>query len=339
MRPRVLTYLICILGLGFYKLEAQDIQFSQFYASPIYLNPAFAGNTIQDRFALNYRNQWSAIPGGFNSFNFSYDHNFQSSSGLGFLAVKDVAGSSKLSFTSFGLNYSYNYIIRRNLAIRFGLGAEYAQRSIDASKLIFPTQVNQDNPVAPNYTFKSQPYLDFSTGSIIYSWNFWAGVAIKHLTQPTQNVSGVASGVYSVPMLISVHGGYLIPIKKSSKRKIISSITPLVHYKMQLKWDQLDLGSYYTHKQAVFGIWYRGLPFIKKNPDENQPKQYVNQDAIVLMLGLHKRDLRIGYSYDITISQLRGNTAGSHEISIIYEMAPKRKRLSYRKFLVPCAKF
>lgn len=341
MQKKSILYIIYIVCIFCNKraVFAQDIQFSQFYASPIYLNPAFAGNTIQDRFAINYRNQWAAIPGGFNSFNFSYDHNFDGKNGLGLIAVKDVAGSTKLSFTSLGLHYSFNYIIKRNLAMRLGLGGEYAQRSIDVNKLIFPSQLNGTNSSVPAYSFNSEPYTDFSAGAIIYSGQFWAGFAIKHLTQPTQQVSGITSALYAVPRLYSMHGGYQIPIKKTSKRKVVTSVTPIVHYKSQLKWDQVDVGAFYQHKQLALGTWYRGIPFLKRNPDENQPKHYINQDAVVLLVGLYTRDFRIGYSYDITISQLRGNTAGSHEISLIYEWAPKRKKMSYRRFLVPCAKF
>lgn len=331
--------LVSLIGLVFTKVKAQEVQFSQFYASPIYLNPAFAGNTIQDRFSMHYRNQWAGIPGGFNSFDFSYDHNFDARNGLGFIAVRDVAGSTKLSYTSVGLNYSYNIIIHRNLAARVGLGADYAQRSIDVSKLIFPSQLTNSSAQVPVPVFDAKPYLDFSSGAILYSWNFWMGFAVKHLNQPVQNIRGNTDNLYQIPLLYSGHMGYQIPIKKSSKRKIISAVTPVVHYKSQLKWDQLDVGAYYTYKILALGSWYRGIPLLKENPIENSPTPHVNQDALVFLLGLYQRDFRLGYSYDITVSKLRGSTQGSHEISLVYEWAPKKKKLSYRRFLVPCAKF
>ena len=53
----------------------QDPQFSQFYSTPLYLNPAFTGNTIQGRVGGNYRKQWQGIPGAFTSYTFFYDHN------------------------------------------------------------------------------------------------------------------------------------------------------------------------------------------------------------------------------------------------------------------------
>jgi len=71
-----IVIVLALLSSG--KLLAQDAQFSQFYAAPLIINPALTGNTIQDRFSLNYRNQWPAVPNSkaFTTYAFSYEHNF-----------------------------------------------------------------------------------------------------------------------------------------------------------------------------------------------------------------------------------------------------------------------
>ncbi|MDX1653203.1 MAG: type IX secretion system membrane protein PorP/SprF, partial [Brumimicrobium sp.] len=75
------------------KANAQDPQFSQFYANPIYLNPAFAGSHGCPRFALNYRNQWPALSGTFVTFSASYDQYFTNiSGGFGVIATHDQQG-------------------------------------------------------------------------------------------------------------------------------------------------------------------------------------------------------------------------------------------------------
>ena len=61
--------MLCILG----QVTAQDPHFTQFYAAPTYLSPAFAGTTIQNRFALQFRDQWPSIPGAFVSYNLAAD--------------------------------------------------------------------------------------------------------------------------------------------------------------------------------------------------------------------------------------------------------------------------
>ena len=57
---------------------AQDPEFTQFYAAPLYLNPAFAGTARCPRIAMNYRNQWPALSGTFITEAFSYDQNIES---------------------------------------------------------------------------------------------------------------------------------------------------------------------------------------------------------------------------------------------------------------------
>src|SRR5690554_7910039 len=75
------------------KAYAQDPQFSQFYANPIYLNPAFAGSHGCPRFAVNYRNQWPALSGTFVTYSASYDQYFKSiAGGVGVIATHDQQG-------------------------------------------------------------------------------------------------------------------------------------------------------------------------------------------------------------------------------------------------------
>ena len=104
--------IIFVMGLLFFAIESsgQDMQFTQFNAAPLYLNPAFAGATIEHRFATNYRNQWSGIPGHFVNSTFAYDHNLSEfNSGLGLVFARERAGTGALGSTEMGLLYSYHF--------------------------------------------------------------------------------------------------------------------------------------------------------------------------------------------------------------------------------------
>ena len=85
---------------------SQDPQFSQFYANPLYLNPAFAGSARCARFNLNYRNQWPAISGNFVTYSASYDqHLYPLQGGIGAIMYLDRAGNGTLQtawFASLG---------------------------------------------------------------------------------------------------------------------------------------------------------------------------------------------------------------------------------------------
>src|SRR5690348_3409463 len=82
--------------------KAQDPEFSQYYAAPLYLNPAFAGTTTDHRFMSNYRNQWPNVAMGYQTYSLSYDYNlYQYHSGVGFMATTDKAGTAGMRSTEF----------------------------------------------------------------------------------------------------------------------------------------------------------------------------------------------------------------------------------------------
>ena len=107
--------ILCMLSF-FVEGQSQDMQFTQFNAAPLYLNPGFTGATIEHRFATNYRNQWTAIPGHFINYTFAYDYNLSEfNSGIGLLFAKEKAGTGSLGSTEIGLLYSYHLQIDKKI--------------------------------------------------------------------------------------------------------------------------------------------------------------------------------------------------------------------------------
>lgn len=316
---------------------AQDPQFSQFYSAPIFLNPGFAGNTVQGRAVLNYRNQWPAMPGKFVSYAASFDYNFDElNSGLALAFQQDRAGSASLRYTNVALQYSYTLRVSRKLAFKPGINFSYTMRDVNQQDLLFGDQIIYNNPVsASTNSFDTEPirYPDLAIGGIAYMRDWWAGIAFHHVNRPNQSL---LDQEVRLPMRFSMHGGYNYVLKQNAKKKEISSITGVLHYKAQGKWDQFDIGAYYRFKIVTAGLYYRGLPGVKRNGYE-QP----NHDAITALLGFKYSEIAFGYSYDLTISKLITNSGGSHEISLIWEFASERKKRKRRRtrFLIPCAKF
>ncbi|HRE96128.1 MAG TPA: PorP/SprF family type IX secretion system membrane protein, partial [Flavobacteriales bacterium] len=86
--------------------KAQDPEFTQFFANPLYLNPAFAGSKRCPRINLNYRNQWPALSGTFVTTSASYDQHVESIyGGLGLLVTNDKAGEGTLNTTTINAMY------------------------------------------------------------------------------------------------------------------------------------------------------------------------------------------------------------------------------------------
>ena len=139
------------------------------------------------------------------------------------------------------------------------------------------------------------------------------GAAVKHLNRPNISLIG---GLEPLPMHINVHGGYryIIEARGNSKSQLKKYVATSFNYKHQLKYDQFDVGLYYFHMPINIGLWYRGIPF------KNLAPGYVNNESIALLVGFEipKRNLRVGYSYDMTISSLGiNNTTGAHEVSLL----------------------
>lgn len=327
-----ITYLfLCIASL----IKAQDPQLTQFYAAPQYLNPAFTGLTTEHRFSANYRNQWPGINKTYQTLFAAYDYNISNiNSGVGIFVMQDKAGAAGLTHTQAGLGYSYRFTIKKFNELRAGFSVSYNMKSLGFSKLTFNDQLVTGSAVSMDAgSYQQKNFVDINFGALYNSPNYWLGAVAKHINAPNVSLIGQQE---LLPLFISVHGGYryIIESKGNSKTALKKYIAASFNYKHQLKYDQFDLGFYYFHMPLNLGIWYRGIPFKNYKP-------YVNNESLAILIGceIPQRQLRIGYSYDLTISALRiNNTQGAHEITLVYEYAKKAKYKA-RKVLVTCPKF
>ncbi len=316
---------------------SQDPHFTQFYAAPLYLSPSLAGGTAGTRAIINFRDQWTAIPGSFVTYSLSLDHFFpRFSSGIGFFVFRDQAGSGQLGTTNIALQYSYNARINKKWSIRPGLQLYYSQRSIDFSKLVFNDQMQLGVPTAPSSTEvppdNKVGYMDFAFSIVTFSSNSWFGITIDHMNTPNQSL---IDGTSKVPTKFIFFGGYKFMLDGKSGSFTEESINVVSNYRAQGKFDQIDMGLYWTKMQIIVGLWYRGIPGVK-----SYKSGYQNNDMIAILAGYEYKDIKFAYSYDFTISRLIARSAGSHEISIIYEFNQNQKvRRRHRIVVVPCPKF
>lgn len=314
---------------------AQDPHFTQFYATPLFLNPAFTGLTYEHRFTANYRNQWPGIKTAFTTYMASYDYNISNlNSGIGGYVLQDRAGTSNLVTTQAALNYAYRIKINKYSELRAGLMLSMCQKKLDNTTLIFNDQLISGAPVSNSAgSIQKISYADLGVGALYNSAKYWVGFAAKHINQPNTSLVGNNE---ALPIYLSVHGGYryIISARGSNKTRFEEFVSASVHYTRQQKYDQFDIGAYYFKSFLNIGLWYRGLPL------KHYKAGYPNNESIAILIGYEQPDknFRIGYSFDMTVSKLGLNkTAGAHEISIVYEIAQKRKR--NKRVLVSCPKF
>jgi type IX secretion system PorP/SprF family membrane protein len=341
-----LVFLLILLASG--SVTGQDPQFSQFYAAPLYLNPAFAGATNQNRVGMNYRNQWPAIDANFNTISAYADFYIESkNSGVGVLINRDREGVLGLQSTSVALQYAYDLRIVEGLSFRPGFQVGVYNRSINFDRLTFGDQIDantgQLKPGASAEglnTGQSKFFPDISMGGLFYSKRAWLGFAAHHLTEPDQSLVGSKD---NLPMKLSGHAGWKFYLKPGEmgqgfyKKGRERSIAPAIQYRHQGKFDQMDVGMYYTFEPLIIGTWYRGVPFKSLNG-------IVNNESIVLLVGFTKKGtkdiLNIGYSYDFTISKLGPGSGGAHEFSLVYSWNSRDPRKPAKdKLVIPCPDF
>ena len=274
-----------------------------------------------------------ACPAGvFTTYAFSYDHYFQNfNSGLGLLALYDVAGSGHLSNLNLGLLYSYNIQVNDYIYIRPGIQVKYAQLALDFYRLIFNDQLSPggNTPTTEQPPFDNVVDIDAETSVLAYTERLWLGTSIDHLLRPKESLYGDDT---RLPLKVSVFGGVQVIRKGRLLKPIEESLSLAFHFQMQGRFKQLNMGLYWYKDPLMFGFWYRGIPIPMGG------RGYNSRDAMIVMLGYKTKQLQVGYSYDFTISRLLMSTGGSHEISFMYEF----KTTKYRKrkiHAIPCPEF
>jgi len=308
----------------------QDPQFSQFYANPLYLNPALAGATICPRLIGNYRNQWPSLGGAFNTYNGSFDLYINAiHSGLGLLVNADRAGGGNLNTTTISLMYAFKFNITGKLQASTAVKAGYYQRHLVWENLTFGDMYEdliKGGVVKP--TMEKPPdnsrvgVPDFGAGIFLcYGDLAYGGFAVDHLSQPDIGFySDVTSRLY---MKFTVHVGSVINLKGGGdgdeEREF--SISPNILYQQQFKFHQLNIGLYLTIDPFIGGVWFR--------------HNFENPDAIIPMLGIHYKNLHVAYSYDFTISKLKTASGGAHEISASWQFPCVEKRRHIRAIKCP----
>jgi type IX secretion system PorP/SprF family membrane protein len=296
-----------ILSLFFFilpvQLTAQDPAFSQFYAAPVYLNPAYAGTTLKPKIHLNFRDQWPAFEHAYVSYAASYDQFFDKmNSGISVGFLGDRAGGGIYNTNQVMLGYTYQINLSENLALRAGVQGGFIQRRLDFSKITFLDQIHPVNgPSIPtSELLKAEPVRsvgDFSAGGIIFSTKLFAGFAAHHIIKGSD---AFVNNENFLPVKYTIHGGGVF-IRENNNGDV--TFSPNFLYTRQLEFQQLNVGSYLKKGFIFGGLWLR--------------HNIVNADAVIVLAGVQYNILKIGYSYDISIGKMAGKTGGSHEVAII----------------------
>ena len=333
-------------------LYAQDVHFTQFYASPLTLNPALTG-AFDGKFRIQgiYRNQWAGVlDEPYKTFSTGLDLRFplgaygaryKDAAAVGLVFFTDNVPGVDLRTTQMALSGAFHKALdpRNSQYLSAGFQVGLTQRSINYNSLTFNDQFNGTT----GYTFRSAEVLpqnnfafaDFAVG-LNYSYSsptsglgFFAGAAMFHLLQP--NVSFYAANddeIEAVPLFTrySAHASATLPLTERV------SLQPRLMTNIQGPHFELTAGSNvrlraggYGNTAVHLGVWARPVQDVVDG---------VSLDAIIGMVGIEYDNVLLGFSYDATVNSLsnKRRAQGAFELSLAYLGA-------YNNEVVLCPKF
>jgi len=260
MKKLLLLSLLMVCAL---PLVAQDPVFSQFYASPLRLNPGFAGIGTAPRAVFNYRAQHTSYPSAFTTLAASYDQPIENTpSGVGLRMMTDKQLEGAYKNTEVAIVYSYEVMINRDVRARLGLSGGILSTSLDFSSLTFGDVLDPingaDGITSEQLAALSKTSADFGAGVLVSAYNFYGGVSFEHMNRPDESLVELGQNLYSGrPMRTTVTGGAQINVKRYSNRRRPAYITPNFLFTSQASLRQLNLGTYFGYGPVAFGGWYR----------------------------------------------------------------------------------
>ncbi|MEM1323565.1 MAG: PorP/SprF family type IX secretion system membrane protein [Bacteroidota bacterium] len=317
----LLTYLIFLCFIGY----SQDIHFSQYYNTPLNINPALTGAFLEDmRFIGNYRSQWQSVPVPYLTFSGSFDMKyFHRKFRNGYFAFGgifniDQAGDSELSLTQLNLSGSYTQILSDNAAMSAGFQFGGGQRSFEMDQLRFENQYDGElfNPLLdPRESIQNTNvgFIDVAAGVNVFLKSYDGksrvnvGVGLFHLNRPRRNFDEEEE--LRLPMRISLYS--------FGQRQFSDNMAYLAQVLGQIQGTaaELVLGGglqYQLNKEKGKELAIQFTTSFRHS--------FTNLDALIPTFEVHYQSWRMGLSYDINISDFSTatNGQGGPEVSLIY---------------------
>jgi type IX secretion system PorP/SprF family membrane protein len=319
--------------------KAQDPNFSQFFASPLTLNPALTGKFDGVfRVAGNYRNQWPTINNAFTTATISLDANILRNSipdfdqfGVGIMAFTDKSGNGVLQNNFLALSTAYHKALDENGFHQIGLGFQgtYVNKRLDIASLKFESMLRADGFTGLlDESFSSNQmklsYFDMNFG-ILYNGtsdgtnNFYVGASMYHVNRPKETFK---QGNYLLEPRVTLQAGGMVPIGG---------------------FNAFHFSANHSRQANATNTVIGGAYMVNVTQDPSNPTNlYLGSwfrfgDAIIPYLGLEFGEFQLGATYDVNISSLKpaSNMRGGAEISLIYikrHNDPNAKKLNCPKF-------
>ncbi len=312
---------------------AQDQQFTQFYASPLSLNPALTGAVEGSyRVGTSYRDQWrKVLENPIKTFSMFADLRFDARKkknnddaiGLGIMFFNDKVSVVDFSTTQISVSMAYHKALGFNNKqyLSVGLQGGLTQRNVSYGALYFHDQFDGNTgysiPTSETLPGNNFSYTDYSAGlnytaEIGRDGHFFAGAAIHHFLQPNISFYENSGSGDKLFAKYSAQFAANLPLTKDNR----SQIHPRLLVAVQGNHLQINAGTNFRFAMGQYGstalhlgAWARPV----RNLDG------FGLDAVVGLIGIERNDVLFGISYDLNIRAIQASQRqGALEISITY---------------------
>jgi type IX secretion system PorP/SprF family membrane protein len=318
IRTGLLLGLICLAATG---SVAQDPSMSQFYANPLFMNPAMAGLEGPAKIYLGYRNHWPGGASPYSTYHASYEQFLEPlQGGIGVHVINDRQGGGIFNTVSLDAIYAYHLKVTRQLTVTGGFQASVGQRNMNPDGLVLPDELAGSASAAlQGY---SKVYPDFALGMGAFYKNLYGGFACHHLLQPYMSPSGDPNTRLS--RRYSVHVGAMFPVYEKRLGREVLQMSPNLVFIQQDIYQQVNYGLEVLFRSLLGGIWLRqDLLF--------------SYGTMVFSVGYARDQFRFRYSYDAKLSSpdLHIPSMGAHEISLVVVFENLQKSTKHRAIKSP----
>ncbi len=344
LRPIFLAALISLGSQAF----GQNFEFSQFFASRLYLNPTFAAAEPHTSFSGVHRTQWTALGDPFVSTQFSVIHPLFSKAkkeenwgGVGFSLVRDAAADGELINTGFNGNFGYILNLKSKLPQHFTFGMQLgAVQKTSSFAAGWGNQYRIGVGLDPNQPSGESDFLEnklVADVGIGGSWNaqfgkkarikhLQLGIAGFHLNRPNQ--SFLEGNKLPLPPVYKLHGRLDVPshrgvvfspnfiiIQQAGLVQINTGVSFLISQNKHTGGHHHQAKGIWAKTDFICGAWYRF------------------SDAFIFAAGINTEHVTAILSFDLNNSSLQKytNGRGATEISIAYRYIKKNKVQVERK--------
>lgn len=280
----------------------QDPMFTQYMHNAVTINPAYAGSRGTLNFVAMARQQWVGIEGAPKTLTFSVNSPFTSNNvGVGLSVIHDEIGPTKQT----GIYADYAYHLKITSKIKLALGLKGGINLYDINLLDLRGAQNDDHLTLDG---NRKLYLpNFGVGSYLYSDRFYVGFSIPKILQNSlsddKNASQYAN---KEERHFFLTGGIVLDISDNIKFKPSTTLRVVSGSPVSAELS----AAFLLRDRLWLGAMYR----------------FGDSFGALLKFDVTKQ-LSVGYSYDLTLSDLRPYNQGTHEIYVSYDVTFKNKKI------------